>query len=145
MVISANAYCNEVCDDETYRENVLARLDQIVEALGVDDDDESPGTSPSLEAVTWIPITYVDSADLTASFLEFLADENNKKYIQIVNDTDAAIEVSFDGTDVHGYISVNGSWTHNFGSNLGFEQNSVFLRYVDDPSDGGFVRIMAYY
>lgn len=142
MSINASNYCSNICDDKVLRDEIIIRLDQVIEALG---GISFEGDFPILAAVEFLPITSVPFGDLTNAFVKFLDNEANLKYLSFENKTDQPVYVSFNGTDTHGVLKVNGSWTLTFGSNFGFLPESVWLSYLsgDAPLDG-VVEISAY-
>lgn len=143
MSINATEYCSDICSDKTFRDNLIARLDQVIEALG---GISFEGDFPTLIDATFLPLTSVPFGSLTDVFVKFLDDSNNKKYLSFENKTDQVIYVSFDGVETHGVLKVNGSWTLNFGSNFSFFTSSVWLKHLtgDAPLDG-VVEISGYY
>lgn len=111
-------------------------LESIVEQLENFNITGGGGTVLTpIELVEW------DSATLSSSYSEVLSDTNNKKYIQIENQSDGTVYMSFDGTDDHFQITSGSSKTLDLGALSTFWNENIHLRAdtVAVPTSGNIL------
>lgn len=99
-----------------------------------------------LQTLTQVARLYakIDYSAVAATLTLALDDTHRKLGITIDNRTNQAVNVSFDGVNIHDCVASGATREMVYGPSMRYEINKVYLSYVSAPSSG-WVTITAWY
>lgn len=151
MAISDCNYCDllQNCgarlDDRGWFQTLVLR---ILCNIGSIVDEWSDSGVPVVSATTeilYVPVVPVLGTTLTAAFVAAMTDAHDKLEIVVDNETNEAIEVSFDGAVVHEYLSPSSAVRLSCGAYGRHESGNVYLRHAGVVPTAGSVYVSARY
>lgn len=150
MAITDCSILSALSNDEATAVLFFNTLQGIQEALdALSGGGGGGGSGNTFEEATWLAAGSIDTAATSVpngSWTTLLNDSGNeKKYVQVVNESDADIYVSFDGATPAIIVRSNASVTVNLGATFNFVTGDISVQAVTTEPSAGLIYCSSYY
>lgn len=82
---------------------------------------------------------------ITNAFTALLTDAHSKRSLVVDNETNEALYISFDGTNIHDFVSPSSASVYKLGEIGRYEASNVYVKYVTAAPTAGLVSVRASY
>lgn len=100
--------------------------------------------SHELDQIAWNPLLTVPFSEITLDYTQVPESDNEKRYVQVVNNTDAIIALSVDGIVDHILLLPKQGSTLSLGTTGVYQVGPLFVKHIEGAPTKGAVYISSY-